>query len=173
MQSSAETPTETPAPDKRMTNAARIAPKVVAVPKETQKALEKLVVAQLDAIRKRDYAAALESAMPTMRRQWTPASFKRMIEMNFALLPDSVTQYCQTARSAGSAATMLVRMTGKTESAVGACVYSFGKTDDQWYITGCSPVISPDPSGRSYPSTMNSLRLPNGDLDSVRGERMR
>jgi hypothetical protein len=167
MENSLEPSPDAPAPIRRASLTGYVTPRIVPVSAETQKILENLVVDQITAIRKEDYAAAIRCALPAMRRQWTEASFGSMIKANFTLIPNSKTQRCQVARASGNTTTMLVRLAGKREGVEGACVYSFGKSNNQWFIAGCIRVISSDPTWRMNSDGLHSPRISNGDLDSL------
>ena len=110
---------------------------VATVDTRTQTALEQVVHAQIDALRRRDYARALRLAAPSFSEEYTPATFAHMLQTGYAELASPLKAICHNASLSGITAMMPV--TVQAQNGIrNNFLYVFLHQGRLWRITGVS-----------------------------------
>lgn len=106
---------------------------------EDQRAIEQVVTGHLHAIRRGDFAGALDFAAPSVRRDWNPERFGVMVNHGYGPLRVAKTIECADVRRSQESGRLLV--TVRSEGAR-PTQYQFHllRLDGRWFIDSCQPM---------------------------------
>jgi hypothetical protein len=106
-----------------------------------QKAITKLVDGQLNAICRRDFAAALEFSSPAFRAGWTPKRFGAMVADGYTNMLSATDWTFERAETSGLEARIKVHVTS-ANGRQATHLYLLGQEEGRWHVNGCTPDIA-------------------------------
>jgi hypothetical protein len=110
---------------------------------QTKNDLEDRILAQLDALGRRQFGEALDHASLSFKKSIDTRSFEVMIRSGFPILLDNEFVSFGRCQESGDAAMIEVSFRGQPSAGL---IYSLGLADSEWWIEAASPVSDMLPS---------------------------
>ena len=111
-----------------------------------KKELAKVIEAQLTAFRADDYAQAYTFAAAGVKEMFALAEFERMVKAGYPIIAHSASAEYGLTLDSGEEAVVNVRIVGAADGQVVDYLYTLGKEDGAWKITGVSELRREDSS---------------------------
>ena len=105
-----------------------------------KKELAKVIENQLTAFRAEDYTRAYTFAAAGIKQMVNPSEFERMVKTAYPAIAHSASAEYGLTLDSGEEAVVNVRVVGATDGQAVDYLYTLGKEDGAWKITGVSEL---------------------------------
>ena len=113
-----------------------------------KKELARVIEGQLAAFRADDYRQAYTFAAAGIKTMFGPEQFETMVKMAYPVIAHSASAEYGLTLDSGEEAVVNVRIVGASDGQVVDYLYTLGKEDGAWKITGVSE-LKREPSARA------------------------